>query len=94
MTVSLMRRKSGLTMIQTAELIEQLRQGSLSNDDYRWEAAARIEKLEAALHWVSLQHYTDQRTVTPEIAHQAYRPLIAHVNAICDKARAALEERT
>ena len=59
------------------------------------EAADRIERLESALRWVSLQHYTDQRTVTPEIAHQAYRPLIAHVNAICDKARAALgEERT
>lgn len=47
MTVNRTRFKNGMTMTQTAELIKQLRQGSLSNDDYRWEAADRIAQLEA-----------------------------------------------
>ncbi len=83
------------------DIVERLRRGIYCVERGRYdddamcdEAADRIEQLEAALREVSLQHYTDQRTVTPEIAHQAYRPLIAHVNAICDKARAALEDRT
>lgn len=82
----LMREASNRLSNHRTETLEYLAQvGQLSDE---------LERLRAALHWVSLQHYTDQRTVTPEIAHQAYRPLIAHVNAICDKARAALEERT
>ena len=32
-----------------SDLVQELRQGSLNNDDYRWKAAARIEQLEAAL---------------------------------------------
>ena len=52
MTVNRTKFKNGMTMTQTAELIKQLRQGSLSNDDYRWEAADRIEQLEAeVLTW-------------------------------------------
>lgn len=29
------------------DIVEELRQGSLNKDDYRWKAAARIEQLEA-----------------------------------------------
>ena len=31
------------------DIVEELRQGSLNSDDYRWKAADRIEQLEAAL---------------------------------------------
>ena len=37
------------------DIVEELRQGSLNNDDYRWKAADRIEQLEA-----------DQRDTTEE----------------------------
>ena len=36
-----------------SDLVNELRQGSLNKDDYRWKAAARIEQLEAAL-----RHYS------------------------------------
>jgi len=31
------------------DIVQALRQGSLSKDDYRWEAADEIERLRAAL---------------------------------------------
>jgi hypothetical protein len=34
------------------DIVEELRQGSLNNDDYRWRAADRIEQLEGALRAV------------------------------------------
>lgn len=92
----------GSAMSDAADEIARLR-GDLEAADIalsRLNSGAELQtlmaennRLRAALHWVSLQHYTDQRTVTPEIAHQAYRPLIAHVNAICAKAHAALGEK-
>lgn len=32
------------------DIVEELRQASLSQSDYRWEAADEIERLRAALH--------------------------------------------
>jgi len=34
------------------DIVKELRQGSLNNDDYRWKAADRIAKLEAAMEEV------------------------------------------
>lgn len=31
------------------DIVEELRQGSLNNDDYRWKAADRIEQLEGEI---------------------------------------------
>jgi len=32
-----------------SDIVDELRQGSLTNDDYRWRAANEIERLRAAL---------------------------------------------
>jgi hypothetical protein len=39
-----------------SDLVNELRQGSLNNDDYRWKAADRIEQLEAALREAGCDH--------------------------------------
>ena len=36
-----------------SDLVNELRQGSLNKDDYRWKAADRIEQLEAALREIA-----------------------------------------
>ena len=40
------------------DIVKELRQGSLSNDDYRWKAAHQIEKMRAALKSISLMRVT------------------------------------
>ena len=41
------------------DIVEELRQGSLNKDDYRWRAADRIEQLEAALREISTYEIED-----------------------------------
>jgi hypothetical protein len=62
------------------DLVEELRQGSLNNDDYRWRAAARIEQLEAALRKITDRLEDDFNDGRPMRRYEL------------EKARAALEE--
>lgn len=39
------------------DIVQALRQGSLSKDDYRWEAADEIERLRAALERIAFGKY-------------------------------------
>jgi hypothetical protein len=66
------------------DIVDELRQGSLNNDDYRWKAADRIEQLEAALRAVM-----DDLTLIGE-NHWFLVGLLDDV--IYVNARAALEE--
>jgi hypothetical protein len=43
------------------DIVETLRQGSLSKDDYRWEAADEIERLRAALKLIADGKETEPR---------------------------------
>ena len=64
------------------DIVEELRQGSLNSDDYRWKAADRIEQLEAALRPLAC---------TCEAKHQADCSR-SEVDCPFWNARAALEE--
>ena len=67
-----------------SDLVNELRQGSLNKDDYRWRAAARIEQLEAALRPLAC---------TCEVRHQVDCSR-SEVDCRFWNARAALEDRT
>lgn len=47
------------------DIVEELRQGSLNNDDYRWKAADRIEQLEAnkSEQVLELKYHVDQQYI-------------------------------
>jgi hypothetical protein len=90
-----------------SDLVQELRQGSLNNDDYRWKAAARIEQLEAALqkvmiggnHLATIIGATHPQAGThPAGALEFYGPGHQYDAWCCWNAimvaRAALEERT
>lgn len=47
------------------DIVERLRQGSLTRDDYRWEAADEIERLRAALRAIA-EHPTGGVGCNPE----------------------------
>ena len=65
-----------------SDLVNELRQGSLNKDDYRWKAADRIEQLEAALRKITDRLEDDFNDGRPMRRYEL------------EKARAALEERT
>jgi hypothetical protein len=72
------------------DIVQTLRQASLNNDDYRWQAANEIERLRAALEWIDKQRYTDRRTITPDNAVRIAFDLNEKLLVIMDRARAAL----
>ena len=74
-----------------SDLVQELRQGSLNNDDYRWKAADRIEQLEAALR-AAYEVYAGSDGFVPETCAEGYQRQIITQMVGCISA--ALEERT
>lgn len=66
-----------------SDIVEELRQGALTRDDYRWVAAYEIERLRAALRM--LYDEMDE--------YQRINNLSAYNNQVMREARAALEEK-
>ena len=65
------------------DIVETLRQGSLSKDDYRWKAADEIEKLREQLETAYMYGH--------DMAKAEYRHAIQEVEGENDRLRAALE---
>ena len=73
-----------------SDLVNELRQGSLNKDDYRWRAAARIERLEAALR-AAYEVYAGSDGFVPETCAEGYQRQI--ITQMVDCISAALKGR-
>ncbi len=69
------------------DIVDELRQGSLNNEDYRWKAADLIEHLYAALReWETAMNRLSMRVyITP-------KDIADVLNPIADNTRAVLGE--